>query len=471
MQKRSGPGISCFVFRIFLLGKNPDGGKIKPQSTPVFHFSSPVFLYLLSLVLLFLLLPTGTFASPTLPISGQLRFTGTVSDVEPDSLLGVFEEGNYFDGQADLRLMNTHYFSDRVYLVTHYEAVTAGGDTREQTNELLDLIGTSGPAIIFRDYPIEDDRRLMDLTHIVSDENGRIAYHRLDRLALGIRYKRGAVIIGRQAQTWGNGLIFNPMDLFNPFAPTDIRRDYKIGDDMISASFSTGRLGDVQVLAVPRRDLEHDIRWDASSLAAKWHVSRGTLELDFMGARHYDDYVVGLGGAGYLGNAAWRMDGTWTFLKDDPNAFEEDDGFFTFVANMDYSWVWGGKNFYGFLEFHHNGLGRTDYIEAFFDMNVLERLERGEIFTLGRYYLSGLVQFEIHPLVNLFCTVIENLEDPSGVVLPRLLWNAKQNLQITLGASIFTGGTDTEFGGIGIPFTPVYLKSANNAFVWVTWYF
>ena len=37
----------------------------------------------------------------------------------------------------------------------------------------------------------------------------------------------GVVCVGRQAVTWGNGLIFNPMDLFNPFSPVDIERDYK----------------------------------------------------------------------------------------------------------------------------------------------------------------------------------------------------------------------------------------------------
>ena len=38
-----------------------------------------------------------------------------------------------------------------------------------------------------------------------------------------------------------------------------------------------------------------------------------------MGTRHYEDYVVGIGSTGYLKDAAWRCDATWTFLKGKDN--------------------------------------------------------------------------------------------------------------------------------------------------------
>ena len=434
----------------------------KPKIQTIF------FIFFLALILL---LPLFSSADGLPPISGQLKFSGNVSYQDSDSIYTVVGDGIYLDGQTDLRLKNTFYFTEWGYILTHYEAVFAGGDTRRKTNELLDLIAIPGARDILSPNTIEDDRRLMDLTRVVSDEKGYTGYHRLDRFALGIRHKKGSIVIGRQAQTWGNGMIFNPMDLFNPFSPTDVQRDYKMGDDMASVLFSTGELGDIQFLAVPRRDFDHDIKWDESSMAAKWHIPVKTVEMNIMAARHYEDVVMGLGSTGYIGNAAWRMDGTWTFLKNDPNPLEKKENYFSFVANVDYSLVWGGKNFYGFLEFYHNGLGRSDYIDAFFDGNVMERLSRGELFTLGENYLSALVQCELHPLSNVYCTVIENLRDPSGIILPRALWDIRENLQITLGATFFTGGKGSEFGGIGVPFTDLYLKSADNGFIWVTCYF
>ena len=83
---------------------------------------------------------------------------------------------------------------------------------------------------------------------------------------------------------------------------------------------------------------------------------------------------------------------------------------------MDYSWVWWGKNLYGFLEFYYNGLGGDDYLAVLSDPNVLERLARGELFTLGRPYLGWHIRLEVHPLFNVYVSVINNLSDPSGML-------------------------------------------------------
>jgi hypothetical protein len=258
------------------------------------------------------------------------------------------------------------------------------------------------------------------------------------------------------------------MDLFNPFAPTDIERDYKVGDDMVSTQVPVHHLGDLEFLYVPRRDPDdHDVEWNESSLAGKLHVAAGTTEFDLMAARHFEDHVVGVGGTGYLGNAAWRMDATWTFLDEDSN----NDDYLSFVANIDYSWVWWQRNFYGLIEFYYNGLGDDDYIDALTDPDIIERLDRGELFVLGRGYLSAEMQMELHPLVNLFFGVINNLEDPSGIIQPRAVWNFAQDFELTVGANISYGEDGTEFGGIEIPFTDLIIKAPDSAFIWLSYYF
>ena len=145
--------------------------------------------------------------------------------------------------------------------------------------------------------------------------------------------------------------------------------------------------------------------------------------------------------------------------------------FFSFVANLDYSWLWGGKNFYGFFELFHNGLGRSHYFNAFLDENITDRISRGEMFTIGKNYLSAMVQCEVHPLFNVYCTIIENFEDPSGILLPRAIWDITQNMQLIIGGTIFHGSKGTEFGGIDLPGTGMVLKTADSAFIWGAWYF
>ena len=189
----------------------------------------------------------------------------------------------------------------------------------------------------------------MDLTHTITEKDSYILVQRLDRLNLSFRHDRGMIRIGRQTITWGNGLIFNPMDVFNPFPPADVQRDYKVGDDMALAQVSLPAAADLQLLYVFRRDPDtNNLEADRNSLAGLLHFAVGTTEFDVMATRHYDDYVVGLGSTGILGGAAWRMDVTATFLDD--GSGQNTQNYISGVVNMDYSWTWCGKNFYGLLE-------------------------------------------------------------------------------------------------------------------------
>jgi hypothetical protein len=283
-----------------------------------------------------------------------------------------------------------------------------------------------------------------------------------------LQQKRLVLCLGRQAVTWGGGFLFNPMDLFNPFAPTDIEREYKVGDDMANARLSMGESGEIQFLYVPRRDpATGDIKEDQSSFAGKIHFAKGTNEFDIMAAKHFEEYVFGGGFSGYIGDAAWRLDVTWT-LPDDKS---DENQFLSIVANTDYSWVWWDRNFYGFIEVFYNGLGNDNYSESITDSDTVERLDRGELFTLGRYYIGGHIRVELHPLVNIFLSTINNVEDPSGILQPRLTWDIMQDLQFTFGGNMFYGSDETEYGGFRMPSTDKLIKTPDNFYIWIAYYF
>lgn len=399
---------------------------------------------------------------------GHLKIRGSLSGIDDESLYGIVEPGTYYDGAFDGRLTNRTFLSDQFYLEAHYELLFSGGDTRKTQSELLRRIPRLFSNAPFLTPNTDDDRRFMDLTHLLRDRDDHTLTHRLDRLLVSWSPDPFVIKAGRQAVTWGSGFLFNPMDLVNPFAPTDIERDYKIGDDMISLRFPLTQSGDAELLYVPRRSLETGgVSWNESSLAAKVRFSLGGLELDVLSARHYRDAVVGLGATGYAGNTAWRMDATWTFL----DRKIDQEGFLSLVANVDYSWVWWGKNFYGFLEFFYCGLGEGDPGAALMNSQLMARLERGELFTLGRAYLAGHVKFEPHPLFNILLTVIHRTREPSGLIQPRMTWDATTNVQITLGGSLPYGARGTEFAGYTLPGTDFLSPAPAHGFVWVTYYF
>ncbi len=397
---------------------------------------------------------------------GHFKSRGQISFAEKGSFLAPGGANSLEDGTAEFRLKHQLELKEERLLTIHYESIYSNGDTRRRMESWVDP-AFSDASFLSR-QTVSDDRRLLDLTAVLEENSSHIWYHRLDRLFLSKTAGWGNLRLGRQAVTWGNGLIFNPMDLFNPFSPADVERDYKIGDDMVSAEIYLGR-GLLHLLYVPRRNPEsRKLAWNQSSLAGKYHLMLGSLELDCMGGYHYGDTVVGMGLSGYLGNAAWRADGVLTLLSSSGTG---KDTYMTLAVNLDYSWVWAGKNFYGLLEFYHNSLLENEYVDDAFRPAVLERLARGELHTLGSAYLSAVLQFEAHPLVNIFLTAINNLSDPSGILQPRLVYDPTQNIRITAGADLYWGESGSEFGGWKIPGSKLSTTLPNDKYIWVTWFF
>lgn len=401
---------------------------------------------------------------------GHLRLRGGLTRPDDQSLYQWVGTGTYEDGSAELRLKHQIFLGEWGHFETHYEAVAVGGDTWEKGRDLLRLTNVRLPDGLFvsQSGPLSDDRRLMDLTHVIHDGAEGAFYHRLDRLFLALERSWGNVRLGRQAVTWGNGMIFNPMDLFNPFAPTDVVRDYKVGDDMAIFTRQLGENGDLQVIGVPRRNPENRaVEWGESAVGAKVRIPSGTTEWTFLLAENHDNAVIGVGAVGYAGSAAWRVDAVWTALP----AESPSGGYLSGAANVDVSWTWWDKNFYGFLEMYYNGLGETDYSAVGENSDLAAALARGELFTLGRLYLAPHVGVEFHPLVNAYLTFINNLEDPSGVIQPRCVWSAAEDVEIMAGATLYWGGPGTEFGGFPIPGTAARAVPADSAYLWLTWYY
>ncbi|MBC2742031.1 MAG: hypothetical protein HGJ93_03015 [Desulfosarcina sp.] len=400
---------------------------------------------------------------------GHLKALVDLRWPESNTLLDIGADPPLLDGTIDFRLTNRISLPWRTEFEAHYESILHAGDVIRKARDIeSDFPGAAKAFTILNPNDL-DQRRLFDLTSVLDEGNNFVFYHRLDRLNLTILPDWGVVRVGRQALTWGDGFVFNPMDLFNPFSPTDIERDYKVGDDMAFAQLLLEGGTDVQALMVPRRNpVTGDVDENYSSVAGKAHLSRYGFEYDVMAAQHYQDFVGGLGVSGYAKDAAWRINATWTVLDDDAG---HDRGYLSFVVNTDFSWIWWQHNFYGFVEYYFNGLGNNDYLEALCDPAVVERIDRGELFVLGKNYLTGQIQAEVHPLFNFFFNVILNTADPSAVVQPWVQWDAMQNLRVVMGGKLAIGADGTEFGGFRVPETSRRVGFPDSVYTRITLFF
>jgi len=415
---------------------------------------------------------------------GHFRLRQLAGRVGSDNLLALAGPDFLADAAQELRVklrLGPFGPGKRFDLEIQSETVLREGDTVRAALELADLFPGDLPSVGLLGASPGDERRLFDLT-TVQEGSQYQATERIDRLVLSWHPDWGSVRVGRQALTWGDGLLFNPMDLFNPFSPSDVERDYKLGDDMVSVQVANVGGSEIQLLGVPRRDpATGDVAWDQSSLAAKLHRTvpgtGGGVSGDLLAARHYGETVLGAGASGSVGGGIWRANAVWTDLADPGGR----GGFVTAVANLDRSWVLGGRNAYGWVELYYDGLGEADAVRALEDPALLERLGRGELFTLGRRYADAAGNLEVNPLLNLWFTTLRNLDDGSGLVQPRLVWSAAQDLEITVGADLYYGGRGSELGGLVLPGLaalpgvapgqePV-LAAPDRVYLWASWYF
>jgi len=315
---------------------------------------------------------------------------------------------------------------------------------------------------------ISDRRRWWDLTHSTAHGDRSAVINRLDRLYLGFTSEHMVWRLGRQAVSWGNGLVFTPMDVFNPFDPAAVDKEYKTGDDMLYTQWLFASGADLQGIALVRRNPDSgQVEADESSLAFKYHGFIGTDEFDLLLAKHYGDLLLGAGGIVSLGGAIWRGDVTLTQV--------DRHSVFSAVSNISYSWTWGRRNVSGLVEYYFTEFGQNhqNYAPDALQQNpdLLRRLERGELFTLGRHYLAASLTLEMTPLFRLTPNVFVNLQDPSALAQLVAQYDLKQDLVMLTAVNIPLGPDGSEYGGRESAADGKYLSADASVFLQLGWYF
>lgn len=370
------------------------------------------------------------------------------------------------DGSADLRVMLRHR-AGRLNLLADHSLTLQSGDSYGFLAGLAPTLDQS---------PAGDGRRALNLTWELDAGARHRSWGRLDRLAAQYRSGNWAFTLGRQAVSWGNGQVFQPMDLFNPFAPTTVDRDYKAGDDLLLAERLLPSGGDVQLLIVARRDLEQGFTGQAASAALKWHGFAGQAEFDLLAAKHYRDRVLGLGLRVPVGGALMRSDLVATKLS--AGGWRVSG-----LVNLDVSTLIWRRNAYLFAEYFHNGFGlsRLPRVGAAgatqqdpppqasqaMPTALAERLARGEVFNRMRDYLALGVNLEWYALLNQSATLIANLNDGGILLQTSLSYERGDHARLQLGLVAPLGGRGKEFGGV--PVAGEALTSGGGATLFARW--
>ena len=405
----------------------------------------------ISALSLALLLATPALAEP---LRLRLDFGGSLDWAAPDSIDTALGFGERQTLDAKLRLMwqggNGPWRFELQSLLAYQK-----GDNIGFAAAMAGLAPPPPPPSFF------------DLTSEISASADSRLSLTLDRLSVTYSSQNLVLKAGRQAVTWGSGMVFRPSDIIAPFAPNAIDTSFKPGVEMLYGQYLFDNGNDIELAYVPRRAAPGGaLDWNASTLALRSSLLLGELDGTVMLARDRGDTLVNLTLGGGLGGAAWNVElGQW-FLSDGNTAT-------SFLANISNSGTLGGMNITYFAEYFRNGFGvdpatPLDALPA----PLASRLASGQIFNAGRDFLALGGQIGLTDRLNLTPSVITSLNDGSVFGSVQASLSLSDNFDISFSASKGFGPNGSEFGGRETSAgSGVYLRPPTNVSLNLTRYF
>lgn len=404
---------------------------------------------------LFVLIIISSFACADLQTGGHLKAQHIYTRYPENSIFqsefGDSSNANQFDFRFNLG--STFDRQSAWDVNVDYQLLAAQGDTLNNIGTLTDTL-------------INDDARLFDLTWTIDDDENHTVIHRLDRFNIGYTGEKLVLRFGRQALSWGNGLLFSIMDVVNPFDGRVYDQEYKTGDDMLYMQYLNDNGNDIQAASVFRRNVQNgETESDQNTVAGKYHGFLATFEYDFLLAQHYGDDLLALGLSSDLGGAVAHTELAHT-------ATDYGD-YISALAGLSYSWVAFAHNFSASLETYYNEMGLDEPTYSTLQTNpaLLERVLRGENLLTGKHYIGASTRVEITPLFNASVNIFFNNRDQSALLQFTGTYDWQQNAQVFVAFSMPTGREGTEFRGMESEFEDLYLSREQQILVKLAWYY
>lgn len=239
-----------------------------------------------------------------------------------------------------------------------------------------------------------------------------------------VTYESDAVRVdaGKQHIPWGVMRFWRPTDLFFPESPLQIESGERTGVDAVRVRVPL--LGDngLECVYAPSQDSELD------ALAGKLHFRIGEYDATLVGGRIRRNGVLGLAFDGYVGDGGLRGE----IVRVDP---EEAPAYHMWVLGGDYSFP---NTLTLTLEYLNNtgagGMG-GEVLRGF--QGLLQTRQR-ELLGLGASY-------QFHPLLTGSLFSSYDLDGRSWALMPRLVWDIVQDLELSAGATLFGGKDGGEY--------------------------
>jgi hypothetical protein len=274
-------------------------------------------------------------------------------------------------------------------------------------------------------------RRLVELQHTARAGDDFQALLEIDRLSVTWERPSFRLVVGRQAITWGVNYFWPALDLFAPFSPERIDREYKPGVDALRLTLPVGEFSQLEVVAAGQGN---SLR-DDGSVGGLARVHLGAADVGCMAGRFHGDTVAGgfltadVRGTGVRGEVAFTDSG------DSFDAVIHREHFWRASAGIDRQLT---ATLEVTAELAWNGFG-VSRASAYPLVAATDRVRRGEVNALGQHYAGASLSWQAHPLLSLVGAGLANLDDGSVLLLPHADWSLSDSLSAVFGGAFSIG--------------------------------
>jgi hypothetical protein len=369
-----------------------------------------------------------------LELNTSLKWTSLVSRAPDDPLL--FPERNaavgLFRGRFDLKYAQVP-FLDANFGYEHR--------MRAQTQDAGGIGGrilSSGGKAFFR---------LTQLDRQISRRDDTFLWeHEIDRALIGLHPGWGEITVGRQAVGLGRGRLFSAVDMFAPFSPTEVDREWRRGVDGARIEYRPAETFSVEGIAIFGES------WDESALLGRARGYLGSVDGEVIFGKRGEDLLAAvITSAAVFGAAVHAEAAIFDVPEEQP-----DGGLFgkaglvgKALLGASYNFdVGNGLTLLG--EYHYSGFGIKDAEDAIrilsVDTALQKRFLRGDTQTLGRHNLGFQASYPVNNAVTAGVLILTSARDGSGLLSPSVVWDIRRN--VTFLSSAFVSWGSRPSGGV-----------------------
>ena len=241
------------------------------------------------------------------------------------------------------------------------------------------------------------------------DGSTRVGYE-VDRAAYQKRFNNLTLGIGRQPIDWGSGRLWQPLNVFGAFAPTDLDTDYKAGIDAAVIDWYPSNFSSLTVVYAFAPSDNAEIK-NSTAIYYRRQMAE-QVEMSLLAGQVIGNTVIGVSLEGDLKGMGWRIEGVHNNLD------QTNENTLFWIAGLDYQFENGillAAEWY-----NHNGGANSE--TALTNPTINQQLEYGLQQQLVRKVLGLVVSKDITPLVQgSYTMLVSGLNDVEDHLATSLL--------------------------------------------------